>query len=487
MSTSTILTVGAGQQYKTIAAAIAAANSLSSVVVIQITAGTYVNDGGTITNNNVTIEGVGGVAKLVGASADTGGVAAIAASGVNIEITNLDISGVTGGAGILVKSGTVYIATVNVHDNQEGIVAAADPHGALSVLSSDIGHNGTNIDIGATTALNLSSSYVHDAQSGDEIRSFALQNYIFGDVIADNGSNAAYTIDLPKGGTVGITGSMLEKGPASSVSSFISYGSSGSTYPSTQFTMSESYVTNDLFPATDMLFDHPIANLSVQGTNLTWNLPHIGGGLSATPATFEALSTREPLETYAEVAIGTRPVITTITGNQDGGVTIAGSFPTFGTVILADTVRGTTTLLGSAVTNNGRFSLTSHAKIDLTTLNSYTISGTDYYGHVVSMPGALILTDTGADHLTSTPNVGNVFAVMSFKGSDIIDSFKTTSSAGVIHDVLNFSGRGVTSFAQVQAMMSGSASTVLTMAGGKTITFEGVSPTTLSATDFAYS
>ncbi len=121
MSAPTILNVGNGQQYKTIAAAITAANSISGGVVIQVTAGTYFNDGGWIKNDDVTVEGVGGIAKLVGASAAAGGGAAIIASGTNVDLTNLDISGVTGGAGIVVKSASASINDVHIHDNQIGI------------------------------------------------------------------------------------------------------------------------------------------------------------------------------------------------------------------------------------------------------------------------------------------------------------------------------------------------------------------------------
>jgi hypothetical protein len=116
----------------------------------------------------------------------------------------------------------------------------------------------------------------------------------------------------------------------------------------------------------------------------------------------------------------------------------------------------------------------------------YTISGADPYGRVSSMQGALFLTDAGADHLRADPRATNVFAIMYSKGSDVIDGFKT-SAAGDVHETVNFSGRGITSFAQVQAMMSGSASTILTTVSGKTITLEGVSPTTLSAADFTFS
>lgn len=484
----TILTVGPGQQYQTIAAAIEATHSIPGSVTIEITAGTYFNDGGYINSNNVTVEGVGGIVKIIGPSPGAGGVAAFSTSGANNIFANLDISGVAGGAGILIEGGYTFIENDKIHDNQEGIQCNGYNNNTVSVFGSDIGHNGINVDVGNIASLHITNSVIHDAQGGDEVKSRAAGTWLFNDIVADNGSNAAYTIDLPNGGTIGIGDSMLQKGPASSAGSIISLGSGGSSISGTDLYVGDDYVINDRFPATNTLLDHPVSHFDRTAENFVWNVPDLGGGLVASPTTFEVLSTRAPLKTYADVFKRTDPTITTITGNRDGGVTIAGNFLAGCTVTVAETIHDTTTLLGSATADSiGHFTLTSHARIDQTTLHSYTVSGFNADNHIFSMQGALFLTDTGADHLTSTPDAGNVFAVMSFKGSDIIDDFKTTSAAGAIHDVIDFSGRGITNFAQVQAMMSGTASTVLTMASGKTVTLEGVNPTNLSASDFVYS
>lgn len=68
----------------------------------------------------MTIEGVGGIARVLGASAGTGGAAAIAVSGLNIELDNLDISGVTNGAGVLVESGDAQLYNLRVHGIRRG-------------------------------------------------------------------------------------------------------------------------------------------------------------------------------------------------------------------------------------------------------------------------------------------------------------------------------------------------------------------------------
>ncbi len=311
-----------------------------------------------------------------------------------------------------------------------------------------------------------------------------MQNFFFANSIADNASPSAYPIELPLGGYAGFNSTFIEKGPNSTTNSFISSGSESFSYPDSSIWLNTSTLINDNFPATQTLLERP-TGLHVEGS-LTWNLANLGS-IAAGSTTYQALASR-PSPTGALPEYLNTPMLGFITGNRDGGITISGKFQPGWSVTVADTVGGQTTLLGTAIGGNGgHFALTSHAKIDPTTIHTYTISGASPYGSVFSAPNALILTDTGVDHLTSTAGAANVFAIMSFKGSDIIDGFKTSTAAGYLHDAIDFSGRGITSFAQVQAMMSGSGSTVLTVATGKTVTLTGISPTTLSAGDFVFS
>lgn len=492
MSNVTTLTVGVGKQYQTISAALAAANQITGGVDIQITAGTYVNDGGAINHSMLSIEGVGGIVRLIGANPAIGG-AALFVSGYNVTLQNLDVSGVSNGAGIVVGWGYISLGNVKVHDNQEGVVFSRDPNGTLTILQSDIYHNGSatggaNVDVGAIASVEIEYSKIHDAVGGPEIRSQAAKTDLYGDLIADNASNATISLALPKGGQLLLAGSTIEKGPNSTSTGLIAWGTAGMVQPGSSVVLNSNVLINDVFPNNGPLFNQNVTSVSASYTNQTWNLPNVGSAASAGTTAFAALTTRPALPDDAHVFVESIPSITVITGNRDGGVTMAGRFVSGHPVTVADTVGGKTTIIGTATTgSNGRWFVTSDAKIDPTTLNSYTVSGVNDNGLTVSMPGALFLTDTGADHLTSEPGIASVFAVMSFKGADIIDTFKTTSAAGGIHDILDLSGRGITSFAQVQAMMSGSANTVLTIAFGKTVTLEGVSPTTLSATDFVYS
>lgn len=183
-----------------------------------------------------------------------------------------------------------------------------------------------------------------------------------------------------------------------------------------------------------------------------------------------------------------QPAIKIITGNIDGGVTLAGVSEANSTVMITDSVSGKPSILGTAMASStGAWQLTSHAKVNTATINTFSATAHDQAGNTGAMPGAVILTSTGADTLTSASGVSDVFAIMSFKGSDVISGFQTAATAGSLHDYIDLSGRGITSFSQVQSMISGTTSTVLAIGSGKTITLTDVAPALLTAADFRYS
>src|SRR5690349_23038048 len=87
-SEMSILTVGSGKTYSTIAAAIAAAQNGDT---INVDAGTYTNDYASV-NKNITLQGVGGMVKLVSTGLIPNGKAIFITSG-NITINNFEFSG----------------------------------------------------------------------------------------------------------------------------------------------------------------------------------------------------------------------------------------------------------------------------------------------------------------------------------------------------------------------------------------------------------
>jgi hypothetical protein len=200
------LNVGAGQQYQTLASAIAASHDGD---VVQVQAGTYTNDFAEITHK-ITIEGVGGMAKLVATTPIPNGKA-ILITDTDVTLDHIELSGAKvsagNGAGIRYQGGNLTITNSYFHDNQNGILSASDPNGTITIKNSEFSHNGSgtgkthNIYVGGIKQLTIDSSYMHDAVVGHEVKSRAVNTTITNSRIVDGPTgSASYSIDLPNGG-----------------------------------------------------------------------------------------------------------------------------------------------------------------------------------------------------------------------------------------------------------------------------------------------
>ena len=506
-----ILTVGAGMQFATISAAILAADQIGGNADIRVSPGVYTNDGGYLWDgiNNVTIEGAGGTAKIVDPTYIAGGKAGIVTGGNNIVLKNLDISGVTAadgnGAGVRYDQGTLILDNVSLHNNQNGILGAPDPNGSITIESSNIYDNGTsignthNIYIGDVAQFTLTGSYIHDANVGHEVKSRAENNAITDNVIADNRGTSSYSIDLPNGGNAVITGNVIEQGLNGQNHVINAYGEEGNLHVGTAVTFSNNTILNDSSTGAGPLWANNGAIITGTG-NSAYNLPSLGtavGAFSLTQLVTEPSLVAAEQAIQGKIANTTQsstaltPTISTITGVPYTGIRLAGTSEAGSSVTLTDTVAGQTKVLGTTTaTSSGAWSFmiaSGLGRIDLSTVQDYSVSAIDAAGNTGSMAGGLFLTDTGHDVLTATPGVSELFAVMSNIGSDVINGFQTASAIGLAHDVIDFSGRGLNSFSQVQALMSGSSSTEITLLSGKTVTLTGVAPSALSAADFRFS
>src|SRR4051812_5014251 len=184
----TILTVGLGLEYGTIAEAVAASQSGDT---IQVQAGTYTNDFTHITHN-LTLQAVGGMVTMAATVAAPDGKAILTEGMAGIDVT-IDGFAFTGavvpdgnGAGIRYEGGSLTITNSHFYGNQDGILGAADPNGVISISQSEFDHNGAgdgrthNIYIGDIASFSLTNSFVHDAIGGHEVKSRAENNIITG-------------------------------------------------------------------------------------------------------------------------------------------------------------------------------------------------------------------------------------------------------------------------------------------------------------------
>src|ERR1700712_1448000 len=140
----TILTVGSGQQFSTIAAAV---NASGTGDTIDVMAGTYTNDFLTI-SHNLTLTAIGGMVVVNATVSPPNGKAIIdeGGAGVTVAINGFDLSGAAvgdgNGAGIRYEGGTLTLTNSYVHNNQEGILLAADPNGSITIDRSEFANNG---------------------------------------------------------------------------------------------------------------------------------------------------------------------------------------------------------------------------------------------------------------------------------------------------------------------------------------------------------
>ena len=258
------LTVGQGSsfQFHTIAAAIAASANGDT---IQIQAGKYIDDYPPTITHNLTIVGVGGQVQMVATAADPPpnqkGILVIGAVGAtpnvtveNVTFRDTKISNNLGGngAGIRYQGGNLTLIHDGFINNQDGLLAASDPSGSITVNGCVFRHNGSgtgqthNIYVNDVGTLTLENSRFLDAVVGHEIKSRAENTIIRNNLIADGPTGtASYSIDLPNGGNAIIEHNEIEKGPDAQNPVVITTGEEGNIYASSSLLVSDNTIVND--------------------------------------------------------------------------------------------------------------------------------------------------------------------------------------------------------------------------------------------------
>jgi hypothetical protein len=278
----TVLTVAAGQSIQ------AAIDAAAAGDTIDVAAGNYANQFLTI-EKSLTIEAIGGPAVIAATIDPPNGKAIITEGqpGLTVNIIGFDISGAVvgdnNGAAIRYEGGTLHLSNVSLHNNQEGLLGAADLNGVITIDHSEIDHNGEgsgsthNLYIGAIASFTLTNSYVHDAVVGHEVKSRAASNTISGNRIFDNSGSASYSIDLPNGGNASISGNVIEQGAHTQNPAIIAYGEEGRSNPGTSFAISNNTLVND-DPSGSFMLNPSGASLTFQNNQV------YGLGASKLPA-----------------------------------------------------------------------------------------------------------------------------------------------------------------------------------------------------------
>lgn len=269
------LTVGQGQQFSTISAAVAASHDGDHV---QVQAGTYVNDFAEI-RTKITLEGVGGMVHMV-ATGPIPGDKGILVTDTDVTIDHFEFSGATGSsgndAGIRYQGGALTLTNDYFHDNQNGLLGGAVAGGTITIRNSEFAHNGAgdgfthNLYVGDIAKLTIADSYFHDAVTGHEIKSRAESTEITNTRVFDNAGTASYSIDIPNGGRTVLSGDTIEQGPNSQNPNIIAYGEEGALHAGSSLSISGLTVLNDLGRGS-LLWDASGSAATIDGVKV-WGL-----------------------------------------------------------------------------------------------------------------------------------------------------------------------------------------------------------------------
>ncbi|MCW2791513.1 MAG: hypothetical protein JWO76_611 [Nocardioides sp.] len=241
--------VGPDRALKTPSAAAARAHDGDTVL---IDAGTYAGDVATWTQDDLTLRGAGGLARLRAAGASAQGKAIWVIAGDRTRIDRLEFSGASvpdgNGAGIRQEGAGLTVLRSRFHHNENGILAGANSASDIVIRRCQFSRNGAgdgythNLYIGAVRTLTVTGSLLWGADVGHELKSRAATNVIIGNRITDRDATASYSVDLPNGGSSLIAGNVIIQGPSSENPTLVSYGAEGLTQESRRL-----WVVNNTF------------------------------------------------------------------------------------------------------------------------------------------------------------------------------------------------------------------------------------------------
>lgn len=226
--------VGPDRPLTTPSAAAAVAGDGDTVL---IDAGTYVGDAATWTQDDLTLRGAGGLARLRADGASAQGKAIWVIAGDRTRVDRVELSGAVvpdgNGAGIRQEGDDLTVTRSRFRHNQNGILTGAAPASDIVIRGSRFIGNGAgdgythNLYVGEVRSLTVTGSLLAGAAVGHELKSRAARTTIVGNRITDRGATASYSIDLPNGGRALVAGNTIVQGPRSENPTVVSYGAEG--------------------------------------------------------------------------------------------------------------------------------------------------------------------------------------------------------------------------------------------------------------------
>lgn len=249
------LMVGPGQRYPTPGAAARAARPGDTV---RIEPGTY-HDCAVWRTNHLTIEGTGPGVVLAGKVCQDKGIFVIKANDVTVR--RLTFRGARSsdgnGAGIRVEGANLTVEHVRFVENEDGMLTGVEHNSTIVIKNSDFIHNGAFVKplahalyVGHIKLLRVEHCTFSDTLVGHHIKSRALSTILIDNHIQDgpNGT-ASYEVDIPNGGTLIMTGNVIEKGPRNqNPTTAVTIGEEGVIQATPKILIKNNRFTNDAQP-----------------------------------------------------------------------------------------------------------------------------------------------------------------------------------------------------------------------------------------------
>ena len=233
-----VIRVGPERSLTTPSAAAAVARDGDTV---EIDAGDYAADAATWTQHDLTLRSVGGKVRLAANGANAQGKAIWVIAGDRTVVRGIEFRDAVvpdgNGAGIRAEGTDLRVVRCTFRNNENGILAAADPDSDIVIKRSRFVDNGAgdgfthNLYIGHVRSLRVIGSFFGGASVGHQIKSRARTTLIRANRIVDRATTASYSIDLPNGGAATIAGNLIQQGRRSENSALVSYGAEGWANP----------------------------------------------------------------------------------------------------------------------------------------------------------------------------------------------------------------------------------------------------------------
>lgn len=279
------LEVGPGKQYAQPSQAIAAAQDGDRIVIAN---GSYF-DCAVVGQSDLTIEGTSQDGTVM-TDKTCQGKALLVLRGDRITVRNLTLTRARvpdgNGAGIRAEGNGLLVDHVSFINNQEGILAANQPTGTITVRDSTFLRNGAcdqscahGVYVNQLALLRVEHSTFGETKRTHDVKSRALRTEVVGCNFYDGPTGTgSYAIDIPNGGSVVVTGNQFEKGPkAENHTAVIMIGEEGITQPTREITIENNTVRADGSYPTVFVYNGTATEAQLRGNHLSGRIQPLHG------------------------------------------------------------------------------------------------------------------------------------------------------------------------------------------------------------------